>query len=199
MNGNLILVLGGTRSGKSALAERLAAMAGMPVTYLATARPRPDDADHVARIAAHRARRPQGWETIECADADALATTITATDPDRALLVDSLSTWVAGHGNLSSLDPTPLCAALRARTSPTVVVSEEVGMSIHAPTEIGRHFVDALGHVNHAVSLLADRAILVVAGRALDLPAPMPGSSTDADPRADPAPRTGGDPGGSPR
>ncbi len=53
-----------------------------------------------------------------------------------------------------------------------MVVTEEVGFAPHAPTELGRRFVDALGQVNHSVSAVADPALLVVAGRALELPPP---------------------------
>jgi nicotinate-nucleotide--dimethylbenzimidazole phosphoribosyltransferase len=48
-------------------------------------------------------------------------------------------------------------------------VSEEVGLGVHAPTEVGRRFADALGELNRAVADVADRALLVVAGRVLPL------------------------------
>jgi len=166
----IVLVLGGTRSGKSAVAEAVAArLAGTTgeVTYVATARVDPADADHVARIDAHRARRPATWTTVECGVPADLAGVLTGAS--GCVLLDSLGTWVAGHPGLDP-DPAPLVAALRARSAPTVVVSEEVGLALHAPTEAGRRFVDALGAANQAVSLVADEALLVVAGRAVRLP-----------------------------
>ncbi len=165
----IILVLGGTRSGKSAHAEHLAAGLPGPVTYLATARVDPRDADHVARIARHRQRRPAHWETIECPEPADLAGLLRATS--GTVLVDSVGTWVAGHDDLLA-DPAALVDALLARTGDTVLVSEEVGLAPHAPTELGRRFADALGDVNRAVSAVADSAVLVVAGRPLDLPPP---------------------------
>ncbi|MEH6382247.1 MAG: bifunctional adenosylcobinamide kinase/adenosylcobinamide-phosphate guanylyltransferase, partial [Dietzia cercidiphylli] len=60
-----LLVLGGTRSGKSAHAESVAAATGADVVYVATARPDHDDAEMTARIAVHRDRRPAGWSTEE--------------------------------------------------------------------------------------------------------------------------------------
>lgn len=168
----IVLVLGGTRSGKSRIAESMAArLAGPsgPVTYLATAAVAPGDDDHAARVAAHRARRPASWTTVECTDPAALADALaTAAGP---VLLDSLGTWVASHPDLDP-DHAGLADALRRRADPTVVVSEEVGLSLHAPTEVGRRFVDALGAVNEAVAAVADRAILVVAGRAVELPPP---------------------------
>lgn len=173
----ITLVLGGTRSGKSQLAERLAtasttdALAGErvgTVTYVATARLDPDDADHAARIARHRQRRPDDWVTVECPDPGALAGVLAGAA--GTVLVDSLGTWVVGHHDFHA-DAEALVAALAARAGDTILVSEEVGLAPHAPTELGRRFTDALGEVNQAVSAVADRALLVVAGRALELPA----------------------------
>ena len=168
----IVLVLGGTRSGKSAVAESMAArLAGVggDVTYVATARLDPSDADHAARVEAHRSRRPGGWTTVECSEPATLPGLLRGTP--GVVLLDSLGTWVAGHHDLGA-DPGPLVDALRARAGTTVVVSEEVGLAPHAPTEVGRRFTDALGEVNRAVSAVADHALLVVAGRAIELPPP---------------------------
>lgn len=168
----IVLVLGGTRSGKSAVAEGMAARLAGPegaVTYLATAQLDRRDADHAARIDAHRARRPASWTTIECPDPAAVPGALRGTA--GVVLLDSLGTWVTGHPDLDP-DPAPLVAALRARSDPTVLVSEEVGLAPHAPTPLGRRFADALGAVNQAVSAVADHALLVVAGRAVALPPP---------------------------
>lgn len=168
----IALVLGGTRSGKSAVAESMAArLAGIDgaVTYVATAQLDPSDSDHAARIDAHRARRPAEWGTVECADPSQLPDVLRSAR--GVVLLDSLGTWVTGHRDLDP-DVSPLIAALRDRTGTTVVVSEEVGLAPHAPTELGRRFADALGEANQAVSAVADHALLVVAGRALTLPAP---------------------------
>lgn len=170
----ITFVLGGTRSGKSAVAERLAAAAGPTVTYLATAAVDVDDADHTARVDRHRERRPASWRTVECPDPAELAGVLRATT--GTVLLDSLGTWLTGHTSLfdgsADVDPTELVAALARRAGDTVVVSEEVGLAPHAPTELGRRFVDQLGLVNQAVAAVADRAYLVVAGRALALMEP---------------------------
>ena len=164
----ITLVLGGTRSGKSEVAEALVAQAGGPVTYVATGRA--TDADMAARIAAHRARRPAAWATAEVVDAADLPGLVS--ELGGHVLVDSLGTWVAGDPGLSP-DAAALCGALvardRAGTGDTVVVSEEVGMGVHPPTEVGRRFADALGELNRAVADRADRVLLVVAGRVLSL------------------------------
>jgi adenosyl cobinamide kinase/adenosyl cobinamide phosphate guanylyltransferase len=158
----ITLLVGGTRSGKSELAERLAASWDEPATYVATGRS--TDADMAARIAAHQARRPASWTTVE---AGTDLPEVLRTLPGPAL-VDSLGTWVAAFPDLDP-DPTSLCTALKERTADTVVVSEEVGLGVHAPTAAGRRFADALGELNRAVADIADRAYLVIAGRALPL------------------------------
>jgi adenosylcobinamide kinase / adenosylcobinamide-phosphate guanylyltransferase len=84
------------------------------------------------------------------------------------VLVDSLGTWVARCDDFA-VDTDALVAALTRRTSPTVVVSEEVGLGVHPETEVGRRWRDAVGEVNQAVAAAADRVLLVVAGRALEL------------------------------
>jgi len=168
----IVLVLGGTRSGKSGIAEAMAARLageGGAGTYVATARVDPSDADHAARIDAHRRRRPDHWTTVECPDPADLPPLLG--DAAGVVLLDSVGTWVTGHPGLDP-DPGPLVGALRARTGTSIVVSEEVGLAPHAPTEVGRRFVDALGEVNRAVSAVADHALLVVAGRAIELPPP---------------------------
>ena len=194
-----MLVLGGTRSGKSEYAERMAARASGTVTYVATGIATDDDM--AARIARHQARRPDSWATAEV-----------GTDLPRRLaaiqglaLVDSLGTWVAACRDLTP-DIAGLCDVLQARTSPTIVVSEEVGLGVHAPTEVGRVFTDALGDLNRAVADIAEVVLLVVAGRALRLtsadeltlprlpapaiPDPPPGApaSTGPEPAAAPSP-----------
>lgn len=156
------LVLGGTRSGKSLVAERLAATHGT-VTYLATGTA--TDPAMVARIAAHRVRRPASWKTVEAPGPELLAALVATTG---AVLVDSIGTWVTGYPDLAA-DVDGLCAALATRSAPTVIVSEEVGLSVHPPTELGRRFVDVVGETNRRIGELAVEVLLVVAGRVLPL------------------------------
>lgn len=158
----LTLVLGGTRSGKSAVAERLAAEAGVEVVYLATGIATDDDM--TARIAAHKLRRPPGWETVETRDLVAAVRAL----PPRPAMLDSLGTWVASTDDFV-VDVDGLVEALRARTAVTVVVSDEVGLGVHPETAVGRAWRDALGDLNQAVAAIADEVLLVVAGRVIRL------------------------------
>jgi adenosylcobinamide kinase/adenosylcobinamide-phosphate guanylyltransferase len=160
----ITLVLGGARSGKSALAERLADQwaEGAPVSYVATGDP--VDPDMAERIDHHRARRPAHWLTIE-AGGD-------LTGPLLALrgvvLIDAIGTWLARTDNFE-FDSDGLLAALASRVGDTVVVSEEVGLGVHPETAVGRIFRDVLGRLNQDLASISDEVLFVVAGRAMRL------------------------------
>ena len=183
--------LGGTRSGKSAVAESL--VSGWPVCYVATGTA--VDGEMAARIAAHRARRPAGWLTLETTE---LSAALTAPS-DHALLIDSLGGWVTaalwprgpeasegtGAGQLEAL--AAFWEAAGERASPTVVVAEDAGSGLVATDPGTRSWVDLLGDAAQTLAATADRVILVVAGRPVDLP-PAP---THRDPSS-PTPRLEG-------
>ncbi|RFU39146.1 bifunctional adenosylcobinamide kinase/adenosylcobinamide-phosphate guanylyltransferase [Actinomadura logoneensis] len=167
------LLLGGSRSGKSAEAE-LRLMAHPDVTYVATGTGDPSDAEWTARIEAHRERRPSWWRTVETADlASALASAT------GAVLVDGIGSWVAAVMAETDAwdDPSrasgrveELVAAWRGTGAYVVAVSDEVGMSLVPTTPVGRAFRDLLGSVNQRLAAEAETAALVVAGRVAELP-----------------------------
>ncbi len=172
-----VLVLGGVRSGKSRHAERLVAR-HPHLVYVAPGLPASDDdPEWAARVAAHQARRPAHWKTVETTD---LAGTLRkATEP---LLIDCLGTWLSRvlddvgawrekPGWEHRLDDRleDFLAAWAAARVPVVAVSNEVGSGVVPATSSGRLFRDVLGALNNRVSADADRVVLVVAGRALDL------------------------------
>jgi adenosylcobinamide kinase/adenosylcobinamide-phosphate guanylyltransferase len=162
----LTLLLGGARSGKSALAVELASHAGGAVTFIATGEARDDEMSE--RIALHRAERPAHWLTVE----EPVALDTALVNADGVAIVDCLSLWVA---NLleRDLDVERANAAARERaeqrTGPTIVVSNEVGLGVVPATELGRRYRDSLGRVNAEWAATADEAFLVVAGRKLSL------------------------------
>jgi len=170
--GEITLVLGGARSGKSELAERLALALGTAITYVATGPDAEGDDEWAERVRRHRARRDPRWRTVETGPGGQLGETLRSIEGPA--LVDSLGTWVAGHldSMVSEDEHRSLLDALLERRSngaTTIVVSEEVGLGVHPSTAAGRHFRDALGSLNCAVSEIADAAFLVVAGRVLAL------------------------------
>ncbi|HEY3710700.1 MAG TPA: bifunctional adenosylcobinamide kinase/adenosylcobinamide-phosphate guanylyltransferase [Amycolatopsis sp.] len=173
-----VLVLGGVRSGKSRHAERLVAHYPHLVYVAPGLPPSEDDPDWAARVAAHQARRPAHWTTVETTD---LATVLrTATGP---LLIDCLGTWLSRvldevgawrqkpgwERRLDDRLEDFLAAWTQARV-PVVAVSNEVGSGVVPATSSGRLFRDVLGALNNRVSAESDRVSLVVAGRVLDLP-----------------------------
>ena len=176
-------VLGGARSGKSALAERMARESDKEVVYLATAHA--GDGEMGARIAHHRARRPAHWATLE--EPLALAALLRREcTPGRLLLVDCLTLWLT---NLILCGESPFPEAgeliLPARfdaerqallnwldeglAGELILVSNEVGMGIVPLGALSRRFADEAGRLNQDVAARASRVILVAAGLPLVL------------------------------
>jgi adenosylcobinamide kinase / adenosylcobinamide-phosphate guanylyltransferase len=156
----LTLLIGGARSGKSSLALRLAEG---EVVFIATAEA--GDAEMAERIDAHRAERPPSWQTVE-APID-LAAALRDAPPDACVIVDCLTLWVA---NTMDEQPAREAAALAAgRPGRTIVVTNEVGLGIVPDNELARTYRDLLGRVNAIWADAADRVLLVVAGRTLEL------------------------------
>ncbi len=176
--GELILILGGARSGKSAQAERMAQERGGAVLFVATATA--GDEEMARRIAAHRAARPADWRTLEApqglaaavADSGAGATTIVL--DCLTLLVSNLLLTHEAEGEEAvgcrvDAEIDALLAEIDAGSATWIVVSNEVGMGLVPPYPLGRQYRDLLGRVNARVAARADRAYLLVAGLALDL------------------------------
>ncbi|MGN6330144.1 MAG: bifunctional adenosylcobinamide kinase/adenosylcobinamide-phosphate guanylyltransferase [Motilibacteraceae bacterium] len=180
------LVLGGARSGKSTHAEALLA-AEPAVRYAATGGVRDGDAEWAARVAAHRARRPAGWRTVETTD---LLPLLAEPGP---LLVDCLSLWLtavldeaaAWDGDPAALDEArgrveELVAAWRSAPGPVVAVSNEVGSGVVPATASGRMFRDELGRLNARIAAASDDVVLLVAGLPTTLrPARVPAVPED--------------------
>ncbi len=160
--GHLTLVLGGARSGKSRHAEGLATREPAPWVYVATAEAH--DEEMRGRIAAHRARREEGWTTIEAPVA--LPEAISAA-PEAPMLVDCLTLWLTNL-MLSDRDLAAACAdleaALAARRATTVLVSNEVGLGIVPDNALARAFRDEQGRLNQRMAGRAARVVYMVAG-----------------------------------
>ncbi len=167
----LILVAGPARSGKSAWAEHLAQQSGKRVTYVATARRDPNDAEWQARIEAHRQRRPGEWTTLEVPLE--LATTVQTATADRCLLVDSLGTWLANWLDRDEVvweqTVETLLMALQNTNTTIVLVAEEVGWGIVPAYPLGRMFRDRMGSLVQRVGAIANPVYLVAGGHILNL------------------------------
>jgi adenosyl cobinamide kinase/adenosyl cobinamide phosphate guanylyltransferase len=168
----LVFLLGGARSGKSALAVRLAERSGLPVTFIATAEAR--DEEMAERIARHRAARPKGWTTIE--EPVDLVGALGRVPADSCLVLDCLSLWVSNvleRGEEAIERQAEEAAALVGTREPLgVAVSNEVGLGIVPASDLGRRYRDLLGRVNAIWAEAASEAALVAAGRLVPLARP---------------------------
>ena len=168
----LTLVLGGARSGKSRYAERLVLASGLAPVYVATAEALDDEM--AARIAAHRARRGADWRTVE-EPLDLVAALHRECAPDRAVLVDCLTLWLA---NLMGQDRPPgpeierLVAALGALPGALVLVSNEVGLGVVPTAAMARAFIDHAGWLHQRIAEQAEVVVFMAAGLPLHLKAP---------------------------
>jgi adenosyl cobinamide kinase/adenosyl cobinamide phosphate guanylyltransferase len=173
----LVLVLGGTRSGKSRFGLRRATelAAGAPVAYLATALA--GDAELNDRIERHRRDRPATWPTVEVArDLPAAV----AAARGRPILLDGVTLWLSAlvGDALEEIDPIldgPVAAGLAAlaqHPAPVVAVSDEIGLGMVPLEPLGRAFRDLQGIVHQRLAALADEVVLTVAGLPIVLKGP---------------------------
>ena len=162
----MTLLLGGVRSGKSRLAETIAADSGRPVTYIATATA--SDDSMAERIAQHQQRRPHDWGNVE--EPIQLAQALESIDrADGCVLVDCLSIWminllIAEDDAQLEREVDALIDALANVTGDVVLVSSETSMGIVPMGELSRQYCDRIGLLHQRVAAIADRVALVVAG-----------------------------------
>ena len=171
---SLMLLIGGARSGKSELAVRLARHQTAPVTVIATGEA--GDEEMTARIAQHRRDRPTEWVTIE--EPLDLVKALAQVPGGDCLIVDCLTLWTAnmlGAAGAAQAEARAARAAAIAAGRPgrTIVVTNEVGLGLVPDHPLGRDYRDLLGRVNAIWAGAAERAYLLVAGRALRLE-PLP-------------------------
>ncbi|MGJ5208220.1 bifunctional adenosylcobinamide kinase/adenosylcobinamide-phosphate guanylyltransferase [Bradyrhizobium sp. HKCCYLR20261] len=165
----LTLVLGGARSGKSRYAEALITANPPPWIYVATAQAFDDEMTE--RIAQHKARRAEGWQTLETTH-DLAGLVRAHTDASAPILIDCLTLWLS-NVMLADMDvpaaSADLVEALATARGPIITVSNEVGLGIVPDNALARAFRDAQGRLNQDVAAMADRVILMAAGLPLTL------------------------------
>ncbi len=170
----LQLILGGARSGKSRLAERLATDSQLHVVYIATSQPVDGELDQ--RVALHRERRPDHWGLVE--EPLALADVLRAqARSDRCLLVDCLTLWLT---NLLMLDEPERLRAEREALLETLpglpgeilFVSNETGLGVVPLGELTRRYVDEAGLLHQALAERCERVVFTVAGLPMILKGP---------------------------
>jgi len=189
----LIVILGGARSGKSVFAERLAASSGRSVAFIATATASDDEMRE--RIARHRASRPKGWHTLE-EPLDLARAVRQAAELADVVLLDCVTLWLGNvllqesgqyekddegevefHTTSRLFDERALkeiealLAVVKslAPNKTLIVVTNEVGLGVVPAYPLGRLYRDTLGYVNQRLAQAADHVYLMVAGIAVDI------------------------------
>lgn len=178
MSDSLALVLGGTRSGKSAhglaLTRRLSGTGR--AWFLATSQPGDPELDR--RIERHRRQRPADWPTVEVGMD--LAGAIAGTEPTEPVLVEGLTLWLSQLAGDEPADPDPILdgpladamAMIAARPGPVVIVSDELGLGL-VPMHAGaRAFRDLVGLAHQRIGAEAHTVDFVVAGQPLRVKGP---------------------------
>jgi adenosylcobinamide kinase/adenosylcobinamide-phosphate guanylyltransferase len=158
-----ILITGGARSGKSAIAEAMTLRIAPQATYIATAESR--DAEMAVRIAAHRDRRGPEWTTV-AAPLD-LVGALLATDMKGPRLLDCITLWLSNlmlAGQDWQAAGRAFVNALPQQSDPVVIVTNEVGGGIVPDNALSREFRDAAGQLNQWIAAEADEVYLAVAG-----------------------------------
>lgn len=173
------LFLGGARSGKSSLAEKIAAEeGGDDVLYLATAEA--GDEEMADRIARHQAARPETWRTLEAPTGVGPALK-RAWQGEKVILLDCItllvtnllpggvgfeqvSVQVEEYERVVMAEIEALLEAADEIDAHFLVVSNEVGMGLVPPYELGRAYRDILGRVNRVLAEAADQVFFLVAG-----------------------------------
>jgi adenosylcobinamide kinase/adenosylcobinamide-phosphate guanylyltransferase len=162
------LYLGGTRSGKSKLAEGAAERTGLEVVYVATAKA--GDGEMQQRISQHQESRPQHWELVE--EPYELAKCLQAQAADgRCLLVDCLTLWLTNC--LFSKDKAfyetqkkQLLAVIETLPGTIIMVSNETNMGVIPMGEVSREFCDQAGLLHQELAAKSNKVTLAVAGLA---------------------------------
>jgi adenosylcobinamide kinase/adenosylcobinamide-phosphate guanylyltransferase len=169
-----VLVLGGIRSGKTALAEKISVQlssdTGLQIAYLATAAAL--DEEMTLRITRHQQSRPQHWLLAEqqIALAKAVDKFASMAEPP-VLLVDCMSLWVSNllHAGESVFERERrlFLDAMLSYPGAMVIVSNETGLGVIGMDALTRRFCDELGWLNQALAERCDRVVMSIAG--LDL------------------------------
>lgn len=160
------LILGGSRSGKSRLAENYAKETSMKRVYVATAQAL--DAEMQARIGLHQAQRDDLWELVE-APIQLAAAIEKYSAENTCVLVDCLTLWLSNcllseDKTLWASEREALIQVVNEASGSLIFVGNEVGSGIVPMGELSRSFVDENGRLHQDLAALCDKVVYVVAG-----------------------------------
>lgn len=160
------LILGGVKSGKSALGARVAAARGGEVMFIATATA--GDEEMRRRIERHRRERPIEWTLVE--EPVRLWAALSALDaPGRCLLVDCLTLWLnnlldADDEEILGREIDALVHGISKLEADVIMIANETGLGVIPANALARRFCDEAGRLNQQLAALCDRVTFVAAG-----------------------------------
>lgn len=165
----IVYVTGGVRSGKSRYAQELALSLSSNPVYLATARKW--DTEFEDRIRMHQNDRDERWTNIE-EEKHFAALPIDG----RVVVIDCVTLWLTNFF-VDTKNDVQQCLQLveqeilqlKQRPGVFIIISNEIGMGLHADTEVGRRFTDLQGWANQLIARHADDAVFMVSGRAVKI------------------------------
>ncbi len=162
----ICFVTGGARSGKSSYAQREALLLSNEPVYIATSRVSKSDEEFAARVKQHQNDRDACWTTLEV---PMKIGEVSFTG--RVVVIDCVTLWLSNFFSLHQMDvETSLLSlqkeidALKKQAAVFFIVSNEIGMGVHAATEMGRKFTDLQGWANQYIAAIADKVVLMVSG-----------------------------------
>lgn len=170
----LTFILGGARSGKSSYAQTLAEESGKPVTFIATAQAFDDEMS--ARIKKHQSERPQNWQTLEipldiASRFDSIKAEVVILDCITLLVTNLIMQFVENdlvneEKSIQAIQKeiTDLISAIQKSNQEWIIISNEVGLGLVPPYQMGRVYRDLLGRANQRLAKEADSVLFMVAG-----------------------------------
>ena len=162
--GNITLITGGARSGKSSYAQQLALQLSDNPVYVATARHWDDDFEK--RIQRHQQERDERWTAIE-EEKQIGGLPL----ENKVAVIDCITLWLTNFfiDNKNDIDASlQECKkeidALAMMQGQFIIITNEIGMGVHADTEMGRKFTDLQGWMNQYIATKAGKVVLMVSG-----------------------------------
>jgi len=162
----ILFITGGARSGKSSYAQEQALTLSPGPVYIATAKMDANDEEFRQRIQRHISDRDERWTSVE----EQLYLSKLSLD-NKIVVIDCVTLWLSNFFSLYKYNTEQALQAIKNEIDelqkiPAVffIISNEIGMGVHAETEIGRKFTDLQGWANQYIAGRANKVVLMVSG-----------------------------------
>src|SRR4051812_35000436 len=162
----LIFITGGARSGKSNYAQQQASALSANPVYVATAKVHANDEEFKQRVQRHIADRDKNWTSIE---KQLYVSKLSL--GNKVVVIDCVTLWLTNFFSLHKCDTHQSLQAIKNEIDALqnihatfFIISSEIGMGVHAETEIGRRFTDLQGWTNQYIADKANKVVLMISG-----------------------------------